>query len=99
MSAHSEFNTSDAILGVGWNPQPGTDRAKPPMGITPWEVRMIEQGWRIVEACLSLGDELPDAIRTEIAQYERLEDVWYGEMQQSPVWPQGADQRETGGEE
>lgn len=100
MSAHSEFNASgDTLLGVGWNPEPGIDRTQPPPSLTPWEVRMIEQGWKVIEACLSLGDSLPESVRAEVARYEHLEEIWHGEMQQPPMWPQSARDGETGGAE
>jgi hypothetical protein len=88
MSAHSGITPSDdGIVSIKWREEPGDD---PALAFSPWEVRIIEQGWRVIEACLSVDREmLPAAIRTEIATYEDLEEVWYGEMRQSPVWPQG----------
>lgn len=89
MSAHSGFGPSDdGVIAIQWTAEPRMDRSLPPAEFSPWEVRMIEQGWRVIEACMVVDAEaLPPAIRAMVAEYEQLEEVWYGEMRQSPVWP------------
>lgn len=88
MSAHSGITPSDdGIVSIKWREEPGDD---PALAFTPWEVRIIEQGWRVIEACMGVDAmTLPPEVRGAVAAYESLEEVWYGEMRQSPVWPQG----------